>query len=464
MPEAKLTTAPAGVLHQIATVMKERVALFGGDLCSTESQYAAIVKASEEARSRQGVKVGRQDHPFELSRVANLQTVNEHHSTCIHTKVAALVGLGYKDGQEEVVVDAELGTKAKVFKESKVDEVLDPLCDISWADVNNDAAEDFEQTGNGYIEAVRQGPAGPIVGLSHLPAKDTYVYVEDSDYNYHYEIVGEEGAVGVRRFARFGDSDAFLERGKRDNGSGLDFQVPEREVENDNGLVSEVIHFRRPTSLSRWYGFPDWIAAVPAIELGQMLMQYKYDFFVNRGVPEFMLFLLGQQLHADDWKKVEDAMKANIGIGNAFKSIALNLDNPEVKVQLEKLALEGKSEDTFAANKEALALAVVTAHRVPPLLAGIQIPGKLGATNELPNALMAFQILVMGPRQRLWQRTLGKTLASEDGVPGLTVKDFAPVKITEEINIGSMDTVARMRQSPAQAEAEGRDLKDGVKE
>lgn len=284
------------------------------------------------------------------------------------------------------------------------------------------------------------------------------IFVEDADYNFHYEILDDEGSSTVRRFARFADGEDFLTRAASDL---LEFTLPEAQ---DTNNVTEVIHLRQPTSLSRWYGFPDWLAAVPPIELAQMLLQWKYDFFLNRGVPEFMLFILGQKLKEDDWKKIEDALKANIGLGNAHKTLALNLTNPEIKIQIEKLGLESKGDDDFGKTKESLASSIVTAHRVPPLLAGIQIPGKLGATNELPNALMAFQILVIGPAQRLFQQTLGLTLGGDDGVEGLDVKDFAFQRITEQIDLGTADTIGRMRTPVAQATAEGRDPKDGLRD
>ena len=131
----------------------------------------------------------------------------------------------------------------------------------------------------------------------------------------------------------------------------------------------------------------------------------------------------------------------------------------------QKLGLEGKSDDDFGKTKESLAASIITAHGVPPLLAGVQLPGKLGANNELPNALMAFQILLVGPGQRLFQQTLGTTLGHPDhGVSKLTIKDFAFQRITDQIDLQAADTVGRMRTPMAQANAEGRDISAGVKD
>ena len=193
-------------------------------------------------------------------------------------------------------------------------------------------------------------------------------------------------------------------------------------------------------------------------------MQYKYDYFLNRGVPEFMLFITGQKLSPDDWKKVENALKANIGLGNTHKSLALNLENAEINIQLEKLAMENTSDENFATTSDNIALRIVSTHRVPPLLAGILIPGKLGATNELPNALMGFQALNCGPAQRLFQQTLGRTLGSPEAGLKLTLTDFEFFTILDEVDIGLMQTTSQMRQTIPEAKAQGRDLGKGLKQ
>lgn len=465
----------------MTVIAKTQIPLFPGSVDRADGMLARLFKSQgEEAPSKQGVNLGLQEHPYDFAQVKSFSTGNEHHSACIHTKVAATVGLGFIDSEESVVVedpvaeatppvgtDPASGLPAqemlpmpktkKQFTDSKVDLALNPLCMISATDLLHDICEDFWQTGNGLMEVVRPKNAlNEIVGLHHLPSEEGLIHLEDTAYNFHFVIKTGEGPE--RRFARFGDWEDFEKR----VGAGLDFSLPEQQV--DGEFISEVIHFRQPTSRSRWYGFAKWLAAVPPIELAQMLMQWKYDFFLNRGVPEFIFLLTGQKLKADDWKKIEDALKANIGLGNSHKSLALNISNPEVKATIAKLAAESKGEDTFATTKEALALSVVTAHQVPPLLAGIQIPGKLGATNELPNALMAFQLLVIGPAQRQFQQTLATTLGADNGVEGLSGEDFAFTKITEEIDMGSMDTVSRMRQTVPEAEAEGRNPEDGLKE
>ncbi len=406
--------------------------------------------------SKQGASAGRKAHPLDFDKVALLQTINEHHATCIRTKVLSTVGLGFKkDG-------AQPGDVPDDDEPSNEDEALDPLCEHSFQDLLNDATEDFEQCGTGYFEVVRDGdsPNAPIVSINHLPAPRLYVevedeYDEDSRVIYHHYVmpgnVAETRGGGDVRYSTFGNRNDTAER--------LDVPVED---------VAEVVVFRQPSSLSRWYGFPDWVSATASIELLKCLRQQKYDFFNNRGVPEFMLFLLGAKLNKEDWETVLASLKSGVGAGNQYKSFVLNLsNNPEnFKVQLEKLMGEGRGGDEFSPMSDSLSMSIVTAHGVPPLLAGIQIPGKLGASNELSNALRAFQKLRVGPKQRLIRQRLRRTLGnpSHNGGLALTPDAFKLRRITDELDLDLMDTTSRMREGEAEAVAGGRDLKAGLRD
>lgn len=383
--------------------------------------------------SNQGVAVGRKPHPFDFNSARLFKINNVQHSTCVQATKQALVGLGF---------DAE-DTETK----------LDPFCEISLQDSLGDVAEDYIDTGNGYLEVVRD-QGGAITGLHHLPSSDVDIYIEDATYNRHYRIrsKAETGGniIGGRVFARFGEREALMSRMK-------DLNV---------ATVSEVIHFRQSTNMSRWYGYPRWLAATASIELVQALHQFSFDFFINRGVPEFILFIKGGKVDKKDWTKIEESIKATIGVGNQHKTMALNLTDPELEIQVERLAMDGAGDSSMLRDmSETLSLNIVSAHGVPPLLAGILIPGKLGATNELPNALQAFQALVIGPMQKTFQKTLSVTLGNPkfNGGLGLNPKSFKLKRVLDEIDLGTMDTVGRMRQPVAEANAQGRDLKAGLK-
>lgn len=441
-----------------------RVSRFSKSITADGQVLDVLMKDAITAarRSAQGALKGEVPHPFDRLRIKELQIINEHHAACLHCKTSALVGLGFLTAEERTNREKrERGdlTAPKVsgsWKFTEVDKTLNPLCRHSFQDVLWDAGEDYWEVGDGSIEVVRQWSNNKIVGLYHIPATDIRVYNEDN-HNYHFVVQTADGHQ--KRFATFGDGPAFEQRRN---------SIPNATNNATQGAptYSEVIHIRRPSTLSKEYGFPDWISATAAIELIKANRQYRYDFYNNRGVPEFMLFITGQMLTTKEWEKIETALMSNIGQGNSFKSLAVNLPYADIKVEVHKLGVEAGADAESQLLSEGDPTSIVTAHGVPPLLAGILIPGKLGSTNELPNALRAFQALRVGSSQKIWMQRLGGTLGdpSLNGGLGLKAEDFTLRRIVDELDIDVMDTSARMRETEPEAAASGRDLRSGLRD
>lgn len=415
-------------------------------------RYISKALLDQALDSRQPAMPGEQPWPIDFNKAIELMPHNPHHETCIRTKRDSTLGLGFENEFDKTKRMGVLDPEGAVSQLSSMDpneisraeEVLSPLVDTTVQELLNDVGEDFENTGNGYIEVVRD-QSGRIVSLWHLPACHVFVVVEkNSNVHRHYLYRGVQG--GDKRFARFGDRDGMIAR----------LGLSEAQAET----VSEVIHFRATTARSKFYGIPNWLSAVPAIELMQMIHQQQFDFFLNRGVPEFMALFIGQKLDKGTWDKVEEGIRNTIGMGNQHKTMALNITDPDMRVQIEKLALEGKTENSFKELSESMTMEIVSAHRVPPLLAGVQIPGKLGAVNELPNALIAFQTLHVNQVQKMFQDTLANTLGMD---LGLSRDDFTFRKITDQFNLQGLDTLSRMRETAAEAQQSRRDMEDGVK-
>lgn len=393
----------------------------------------------EQKASKQQENITTQPHPYNMQEVKKLTDSNEYHSTCISIKTAATVGVGFKtEGEED---------------RSKAEKELDDLTTDTFQAVLNAMCEDRWSIGNGYIEVVRDDD-GRIAGIYSIEGELVYVVTEE-DGEFHFEVRGGNiagGSFETKKYARFGDLEDLIKR--------LEIEGEEKEE------VGELIHFKNTSNKNKYYGFADWLSAVPSIELNQMFTQYLFDFFLNRGVPEFMLFITGAKVSTEDWAQIEASLTAQIGITNSHKSSAYNFPQSEIEIELHKLAMDQDSSQTFKDDSEATALKIVTAHKTPPLLAGIQISGKLGATNELPNALMAFQILTIGTAQKAITTTLDNTLgdSKSNGGLGLRPGDFKLKKITDELNLDIMSTVGGMRQTLPEAQAEGRNLSTGMKD
>lgn len=436
-------------------------------------QGSRIFKAMQDnsAPSTVGEEAGEKDHPFDFQAAARFKVHNVHHSACIRAKTKALVGLGHVLAEDlepgpspEFTEDGVLKPKRTVKKPSAVSQKLDPLCRFSWRHTLEQLAEDYWQVGNAFLEVVRDD-GGRITGLHWQPAVDVRVVVEDNfGTNIHYLVRGRVG--GDVRMAAYGDREDFLSRKFLAIGA---MPVPQDQARNRK--VSEMIHIAAPTTLDRWYGVPQWLASSALVELVQALHQHQFDFHVNRGVPEFLMLLLGAKADKKTWKAITETFDGYVGLGNQHKASVFNIPDPNIKVQMEKLAMEGIQNGTFFRDmSETLSTTIVSAHGVPPSLAGILIPGKMGATNEQSNAIMVFQTLEIGPEQDHFESMLGSRLGDpeKNGGLGLQREDFELRTIIEEMaeameKLKPADTMGRMKQQLPQAAAEGRDLNSGVK-
>lgn len=401
---------------QSARIGKSSQPLFGDGSALVKS----LAVDAPRTNQKDGI-IGEVPPPINHGALLNYKLSNPAHSTCVTTKVESAVGLG--------------------LKEDSVKDALDPLCEVSFLLTMKPILLDLVECGTGFIEVV-PGKDGRPGALYHAAARNISIHVDD-DTGQEYHFIGRDGGPEVM-YGRFG-------------------------AESAKKYKSSIIMLKNPTNVCRYYGFPDWLPAVPRIELSHCVTQHQFDFFDNRGVPEFALFLLGELMPKPDFDLLKAQLTEHVGLGNARKSLVSNIGSDKMTVQLERLAMDDAADPTqFSKTVETASLEIVSAHRVPPALAGIQIPGKMGTANELPNLLIWFQALVIGPLQMLLSECLGQTLGHPElGVPGLTPKSFKWVTITDILAQSlaatkPVDTMSRMRESVPEAGASGRKLEDGL--
>jgi capsid portal protein len=400
-------------------------------------------------------------HVVNVAEVLKLKDFSTHHEACVATKKNCAVGLGFfgadeGPGQEnakdkEGNVDAQKvasllsgGLRAR----STTDEVLDPLTDFGFADVLNDWVEDFIDTGSAYLEVVRRGDKIRYIGV--LSAAD--VYIGRMNQHVFFAIKGSDGQQ--RYFSKFGKDEKkwLLEEGPYKDVA---------DVKPDE--VSEIIYLRQSSNKVKFYGWPDWLAASIDIELLKKAKQYKKDFYDNRCGADFFLALIGANLDPKEWKAFTDNVQSIAGSGRAYRNICMQIQNQEASVEMHKLLADQQTEEQFKSDNEVLSQNIVSAHGVPPLLANILIPGKLGGSNEFVNSLVSFQLLRIGPMQRSIQDVLSETLGNSKLNGGLKLddKNFQLRTITSQLNIGALDTISKIRESAVTTD---RDLEKGTRD
>lgn len=470
--------------------------LFESRYMVSSLRKALETKPDKAAISNQGRLKGRVPHPFDFEAAQNLINACHIHEVCIFTKRDSIVGLGFETEEEaqqrarkrELENAAHAAAiagdpKAKppggppkdkpVAKElpmppasdkpkdpaqqadlsapkprSKVEEVLDPLCDDGFQSLLNQLGEDYVTGGRAYLEVVRQSEGGPIIGLWHMPAGRVFRFNEDEKPFFHYEVDDyHDGGARALKYARW-----------------MDAQRVRSKVLVSGGQekVTELIEFKQISARQRDYGLPDYFGCVPWLELAQFVMQYDFDYFQNRAVPDLLVMLTGKKVAPEEMKQFVESLKSTVGGKNRHRSIVANFSAPDLVATVERLTADNR--ERFGDLWSAIQLAVVSAHRVPPLLAGVSLPGKMAAANELPNALIAFQTLYVDQQQQVFERVFGRTLGSDEAGLGLQPNDFRLRKITDAYDMGQVDTMSRMRETTTEAQMSGRKLEDGLKQ
>lgn len=414
--------------------------------------------------------------PIDIHTIRSLKDISPHHASCIQSKLNSMVGLGFvSEGDDVERGKNDAGTSTaeaedkiislltgESFVESKVDKVLDPFTIEGFANELSRVTEDFLDGGTGYLEVVRN-TGNFIIGLNWMPYENVSVkVVRDSEFKSRivYECTNQQGGIlgGVtkRICSMFGlaNRDWVYET----------FYTGSQQTKEQ---VSEIIAFKNPSNMSRWYGYPDWLSASSFVTLLALSLQYKSDFYTNRGVLAYVLSIAGT-VDSIAWESIRKMVQSSVGAGNNFRNLAINVGK-DSKVQLDKLASSDKTELQFSKDTEVYAQNIVSAHRVPSVIANILIPGKLGATNETVQALIMFQLLNIGPKQNIFQQTLGRTLGGDvknGGIAKLQPEDFRLRKITSQFDIQGLDTVGRMREEASTAtdgDGKKRDVSEGVK-
>jgi len=302
-----------------------------------------------------------------IAYYSRMTDFNSYHARCLRVKSDCTVNLGLE-----------------ILNVPKEDAARDRLAVVnemgqSFQEVIARVSLDFETTGNGYLEIVRNR-AGQVEELYYAPA------------------------VLMKRRKR-GEKFPFVYQGSAESVDFYAYKTGEKPGDPEHG---EILHFCNYTDKSRYYGLPDWRGAVPDIEVDYYAVLYNQKFFVNSGVPDLAIVVEGGQFDEETEKKVVEFFQSNFkGLENAHRTLYLPINDQEVSVRFEKLALDVKDRDgSFDKLRARCRDNIVSAHGVPPRLVGIVVSGQLGGGGEIHGQLKVFQEVTINPRQTLFETKL----------------------------------------------------------
>jgi len=332
--------------------------------------------------------------PYSLTALAELYEINATHKACVDAKAANIVGLGFR------FVPATEGGKADPANRRYLENLFERCNpEMTFTEVMRAVWTDVETIGNGYLEVTRNS-LGAIDGFYHVPGttvrvrsrRDGFVQVREGRKRYFRPLGWEE---------------------VRDPETG--------EIQN------ELIHFRKYTPQSTYYGVPDILPALTAIAGDRAAAEYNVDYFEHNAIPRMAIIVEGGHLTKELLRQVQQFMETEIK-GQAHKTLVLDVPGNGVKVRLEQLG-QVRSEDAgFLGYRKANRDEILMVHRVPPSKITIVENANLANSKDQDKT---FREQVIRPEQRRIEYQINRMIREQIGI-GDWRFEFREMDLSEE--------------------------------
>jgi PBSX family phage portal protein len=290
---------------------------------------------------------------YNLDYLAKVYEINSSHFAAVQSKISNVVGLGY-DLLETPKVTAKLDeipdenvTQIQNFRR-KVSRSKQQVLDLINTLNNDDSLLetlkrvylDYEVTGNGYIEVGRTA-TGAIGYVGHIPSTTMRIRRKRDGF---VQIVNYRTMF----FRNFGDK-----------------ETPDQI--GDDPMPNEVIHLKKYTPTSFYYGIPDVIPATNAVAGDQFASKFNIDYFENKAVPRYIITVKGAKLNADSERKLLEFFQTGLkGSNHRTLYIPLPADEGNSKVEFKMDPVEaGVQDSSFHQYRQDNKLEILMAHRVP---------------------------------------------------------------------------------------------------
>lgn len=333
--------------------------------------------------------------PYNLDYLAKvyISPAASAHYAAVNAKVANIVGLGYrfvetsktKRALERVQDNEKKVTNARRRLDEWRDELTEMLDDFNDEDTFTETLikvwRDYEVTGNGYIEIGRKKD-GTIGYIGHIPSKTIRIrrkrdgFVQMSGFN-------------VQFFAHFGHGDEANPLG--------------------GGKPNEVIHIKKYSPTSGYYGVPDIVSALNAVAGNEFAARFNLDYFENKAIPRHVIILKGAKLGNAAQTSLLSFFETGLK-GQNHRSLFIPLpagdkENP-VDIKFEKIEA-GVQDSSFNNYRKANLSDILMAHRVPVTKISVAEGASLALARD---ADKTFKEQVCAPEQRVFEKKLNRVI------------------------------------------------------
>lgn len=193
-------------------------------------------------------------------------------------------------------------------------------------------------------------------------------------------------------------------------GAGIDNGTP-RRIANPigGGAPNEIIHIKKYSPTSGYYGIPDIVAAKQAVAGDEFAARYNLDYFENKAVPRYAIILKGATLGPNAESALLSFFETGLK-GQNHRSIYIPLpaDTPDNKVTLDLKPIEaGVQDSSFNNYRKANMASILMAHRVPITKINVAEGASLAVAKD---ADKTFKEQVCAPEQKIFEKKLNRLI------------------------------------------------------
>ena len=178
--------------------------------------------------------------------------------------------------------------------------------------------------------------------------------------------------------------------------------------EYNKDFPTQLLYVKEYRPGTEYYTLPDYISTVDWIELDKEVSNFHLK-SVQNGFTPSMIINFNQGIPEDEEQAIiSNKIKTKYaGTDNASNVFITFSDGSDSKPDFIPITLND-SDERFLMLEEHIMQNITTGHRIPPVIAGVQVEGKLGSTAEIIENEAIFQSQVINSKQALIERAYNK--------------------------------------------------------
>lgn len=382
--------------------------------------------------------------PLNKDYLGKLFDKSPAHHAAVAAKVESVFGLGYswiesdkyKDLFNKSTTDAAKKKAVKLLAEAKalVTEWIDKCnAQDTLEEAMRKFGVDYEATGDGFLEIGRD-VEGKIGYLGHIPSKYIRVRRERDGF---VQIFSNQ----VVFFRNFGDT-----------------TTPNPIT--DQKVPNEIIHFKKYSPSSNYYGIPDIMAAIHPLAGNEFAARYNLDYFENKAVPRHVIVSKGKSLSPVAIQRLIEFFETGLK-GQHHRSIYIPLGSEDGDIKFESVESDNQ-DSSFGDYREANNEEIFMANRVPITRAGVF--GKNVGLAAARDADKIFKESYSQPEQAIFEKKIARVFREITDVVEFKLNELSLIdedtqsKIDERnvrMGINVPDEVRSRKGLPARPDGKG---------